>query len=102
VHRGLETINLMKSMTAMKVKLKDDPLMSYHRISNRPPVWTQTRNGNVITITGEVGVLIHVHSNSLRSNKFFLVVNHGGELYVGTLIFENHAASTSPRFCKAN
>ena len=68
--------------------------MSYRGVSNWPPVWTQTGKDSVITVTGEVGVLIYVHSNPLMSSKCFLVVDHGGETYVGTLIFENRA------FCK--
>ena len=81
--------------TAKIVKLRDHPLMSYRGISNWPPVWTQTGTDSVITVTGEVGVLLYVHSNSLVSNKCFLFVYHSsGEAYIGTLIFDNL------RFCK--
>ena len=39
-------------------------------------------------------MLTYVHSNPPMSAKCFLVIEYGGENYVDTLIFENHA------FCK--
>jgi hypothetical protein len=60
---------------------------------NWPPVWTLAvrRNGNVKTLMGEVGVLKYVHSNSLMSNKCFLVIDFQDEVYIGSLIFKDHA-----------
>ena len=63
--------------------------MSYHGIRNWPPVWTRTREEGVARVTGEVGILIFVHSNALMPTKCFLVIDHGAETYVGTLIFDN-------------
>jgi len=40
---------------------------------------------------GEVGVLKYVHSNSLMSNKCFLVIDFQNEAYIGSLIFKDHA-----------
>jgi hypothetical protein len=40
---------------------------------------------------GEVGVLKYVHSNSLISNKYFLVIDFEEEAYIGSLIFRDHA-----------
>lgn len=68
--------------------------MSCRGISNWPPVWTQTKKDSVKTVRGEVGDLLYVHSNPLMSSRCFLVIEHDGETYVGTLIFENQ------EFCK--
>jgi hypothetical protein len=59
---------------------------------NWPPVWTlaATRNGSVRTLVGEVGVLKYAHSNSLMSNKCFLVIDFQEEAYIGRLIFNDH------------
>jgi hypothetical protein len=74
------------------MKLRDHPLMSYRGVPNWPPVWTPAaRNGSVMTLTGEVGVLKYVHSNSLRSNKCFLVIDFQEEAYIGSLIFKDHS-----------
>ncbi len=73
------------------MKLRNHPLMSYRGLSNWPPVWTQARRDSVKTVIGEVGTLIYVHSNPLMSSKCFLVMEHGGETYVGTLLFDNDA-----------
>ena len=53
-----------RTFSAMPVKLRDHPLMSYRGIPNWPPVWTQMRIGGVKIVKGEVGVLIYVHAVS--------------------------------------
>jgi hypothetical protein len=60
---------------------------------NWPPVWTLavTRNGSGKTLMGEVGILKYLHSNSLMSNKCFLVIDFQEEAYIGSLIFKDHA-----------
>ena len=60
---------------------------------NWPPVWTLavTRNGSVKTLMGEVGILKYVHSNSLMSNKCFLIIDFQDEAYIGSLIFKDHS-----------
>jgi hypothetical protein len=74
------------------MKLRDHPLMSYRGVPNWPPVWTlAARNGSVMTLMGEVGVLKYVHSNSLMSNKCFLVIDFQHEAYIGSLIFKDHS-----------
>ena len=40
---------------------------------------------------GEVGILKYVHSNSLMSNKCFLVIDFQHDAYIGSLIFKDHA-----------
>ncbi len=69
------------------MKLRDHPLMSYRGTSNWPPVWTHFRNDTIKTVRGEVGTLVHVHSNALSSNRCYIVIHYEGEMYVGTLIF---------------
>lgn len=64
--------------------------MTYHGVPNWPPVWTQTRKDNAKIVTGEVGVLDYVHANFRISGKCYLVIEHEGQRYVGTLIFESH------------
>ena len=68
--------------------------MSYCGVPNWPPVWTQARKKGVKTLKGEVGILTNAHCNPLSSNMCFLVINHEGESYVGSLMFDNHP------FCK--
>jgi hypothetical protein len=66
--------------------------MSYRGVRNWPPVWTlAARNGSVRTLTGEIGILKYVHSNSLMSNKCFLVIDFQEDAYIGSLIFKDHA-----------
>jgi len=62
-------------------------------VRNWPPVWTLavTRNGSVKTLMGEVGILKYVHSNSLMSNKCFLIIDFQDEAYIGSLIFKDHS-----------
>ncbi len=66
--------------------------MSYRGIPNWPPVWTlATRDISIRTLRGEVGVLKYVHSNSLMPNKCFLVIDFNEKVYIGSLIFKDHA-----------
>jgi hypothetical protein len=59
---------------------------------NWPPVWTQwTQGGGTATIKGEVGVLRYVRSTDEPAKKCFLVMEHSGQHYVGTLVFDNTA-----------
>jgi hypothetical protein len=76
------------------MKLRNHPVMSYRGVSNWPPVWTRIKEDGVTRVTGEVGVLIFVHSNPSMPKKCFLVIDHGAEPYVGALIFDNQD------FCK--
>jgi hypothetical protein len=73
------------------VKLREHPLLKYRRVCNWPPVWTQHTNTGVKTLTGEIGILLYVHARHQPSNKCFLVIEHGREKFVGTLIFDDEA-----------
>ena len=71
------------------MQLRAHPCLNYRGTPSWPPPWTRTKDDRVLTITGEVGVSIYVHSNPLQSRKCFLVINHEGLDYVGTLVFED-------------
>jgi hypothetical protein len=73
------------------MQLRDHPLMSYRHSKNWPPVWTRARGDVVKTVAGEVGVLSFVHSNERLASRCYLVMDHEGETYVGTLLFDDHA-----------
>jgi hypothetical protein len=62
--------------------------MSFHGVSNWPPVWTQVRERAKI-VRDEVGILRYTHSYEASSNKCFLVIEYEGEHYVGTLLFDD-------------
>ena len=72
------------------MKLRDHPLMSYRGIPNWPPLWTYPlppkKHNSARSLRGEVGVLKYVHSNSLMSNKCFLVIDFQEETYIGSLL----------------
>ena len=79
-------------MSNRGLALRDHPLMTYRRVKNWPPVWTQqTGNGNGVpkTLTGEIGVLTQIISEPMLSKKCFLVIEHDNERYVGTLLFDD-------------
>ena len=65
--------------------------MRYKGKSNWPPVWTQAKGAASRTVTGEIGVLAYVYASENVSNKFYLVINHQQEIYIGNLIFDEHS-----------
>jgi hypothetical protein len=69
--------------------LRDHPLMSYHGVTNWPPMWTQGIEKNKKIVRDEVGILRYVHDVSPRSKKIYLVIEYEREHYVGTLIFDD-------------
>jgi hypothetical protein len=72
------------------VTLRDHPMMSHNGVKIWPPVWRQPKSDGK-TVTGEVGVLFYVHYNPPTSGTCYLVIDHEGETYVGTLTIENQA-----------
>ena len=57
-----------------------------------PPVWTKgSTQTDRQTVRGNVGILKYVHFFGPRSNKCFLVIEHEGVHFVGTLIFDDVA-----------
>jgi hypothetical protein len=76
------------------MQLRDDPRMSYHRVSNWPPVWTKgIKKRDTKTVVGEVGILRYVHYYRLPAHKCYLVIEYQHEYFVGALIFDD------PSFC---
>jgi hypothetical protein len=67
-------------------------MMSFRRLRNWPPVWSQ-RGPKDATLQGEIGNLIYVHFSRESSTRFYLVIDHEGAKYVGSLIFDD------PVFC---
>jgi hypothetical protein len=71
--------------------LRDHPLMRHHSAHNWPPVWTQASK-NSQTVRGEVGVLRSIHLNlGLELHKIFLIIEHDGEYFIGTLMIDDAA-----------
>ena len=73
---------------------RDHPLLSYYGFPSWPPVWTQARGNSINTVRGEVGILKGVVARDIgRSTKCFLIIEHDGEQYVGTLLISDAAAN---------
>ena len=74
------------------MELRSHPGMTYRGIPNWPPSRTQSRRGlPPKVVRGEVGTLKYVFAKENISSKCFLVIEHDEELYVGALIFGDHA-----------
>ena len=77
------------------MKLRDHPLMSYRGNSNWPPVWTPRTGAVRRSLRGEIGRLELVYCHPRISERFFLVIEHEGSFYTGSLLFSD------PAFAKA-
>jgi hypothetical protein len=65
------------------MKLRDHPLLSYRGVISWPPTWLWG-GGDAV---GEVGVLKDVMLCSIKPyEKCFLIMEHEGRKYVGTLL----------------
>ena len=67
------------------MKLRDHPLMSYHGITNWPPVWCRT---GVQNLTAEIGTLVNADSDR-SGKKCYLTIDFGNQRYLGTLLFSD-------------
>lgn len=77
------------------MKLRDHPLMTYKGVSSWPPAWLWTAGYDTTHPTGEVGILKAVlRSHMEPHDRCFLVMEHCGAEYVGTLLLSN------PSFCQ--
>ena len=64
--------------------------MSYGGVRNWPPVWTNFTRRITKTVTGEVGFLRHARFETKSlPNKCFLLIEHEGEYFIGSLIFDD-------------
>ena len=74
------------------MKLKEHPLMRFGGVRNWPPVWTNFTRRITKTVSGEVGFLRHVRLDDQSvPNKCFLLIEHEGEYFTGSLIFDDGA-----------
>jgi len=76
------------------MQLRDHPLMSYKGLSNWPPVWTRIRGGANQHPNGEVGILREILWSPIQlrpRERFFLVVEYEGTVYMGCLLFDDAA-----------
>ena len=71
------------------VQLRDHPLMRFEGKPNWPPLWVGSTDST--TISGEIGRLEHVVSDVTSDKKCFLMIEHNGKGYVGTLKFDDVA-----------
>lgn len=71
------------------MKLRQHPSMSYRGMPNWPPEWTSTRQNEYDLPRGEVGVLKEVLMNDVFNSELFLIIEHEGRLYIGSLSFED-------------
>jgi hypothetical protein len=75
--------------------LRDHPLMAYEGVPNWPPAWFRRVHGYENTHpTGEVGILKDVLPSTLPAAKIcFLIIEHGGAEYIGTLLLSDPVLS---------
>jgi hypothetical protein len=71
------------------MELRGHPLMTYHGVSNWPPIWTQCTTKNNKIIRDEVGILRYLYAYESSSNKCYLIIEHEEEHYIGTLLFDD-------------
>ena len=76
------------------MKLRDHPLMSYHGISNWPPVWVQNTSKGAKTLKGESGILKYVFMRQGPADRCYLTMEYQNQAFVGTLLFDH------PTFCE--
>jgi hypothetical protein len=56
-------------------------------------MWVPANRENTLRLSGEVGILVQVFASKQIHDKCFLVIDHNGQRYVGTLMFDD------PSFC---
>jgi hypothetical protein len=70
--------------------LREHPLMSYHRVTNWPPVWAWMEGVENKRPRGEIGILKKVSLTQIRPAKqCYLYIEHEGSLYIGCLLFDD-------------
>jgi len=74
------------------MKLRDHPLMSYHKLHNWPPAWTWIDGPEDKHPTGEIGILRTVLlPKTMPADRCFLLIRYEESCYVGCLLFEDQA-----------
>ena len=78
------------------MKLRNHPLMTRASgYQNWPPNWTTTRRHPSEKLRGEVGKLEQVLMNDLFPTKVFLIIQHAGFRYMGSMHFDDAAFATA-------
>jgi len=73
------------------MKFRNHPLMSNAKGRIWPPVWKEKFGER--TLTGELGVLMHIGSDPKSPRSLYIHIAHENLSYVGRLLFDNS------RFC---
>ena len=75
--------------------LRDHPLMTFHAARSWPPVWLWSDGTETTYPKGDVGILKDVKPSYIEPyNRCFLIMEHRGVEYVGTLLLND------PAFCR--
>lgn len=65
--------------------------MSYREVSNWPPAWVGRNTKQLEQPSGEIGFLKNVILSQLEPiSRFYLMIEHEGEEYLGALLFDDH------------
>jgi len=75
------------------MKLRDHPLMSHRGVRTWPPTWIQRNPPNKLKarLRGEIGILKRVLCHRDMHNECFLIIEHGGDAWIGALMIDNWA-----------
>ena len=74
------------------MKLRNHPmLLTRYGKSIWPPLWTTTNRDRHDKPSGEIGVLKKVLMHEKFDTKCFLIIEHAGNQYMGTLTFSKTA-----------
>jgi hypothetical protein len=75
------------------MKLRDHPLMSYHKLHNWPPTWTWIDGPEDKHPTGEIGMLrTALLSKTGPGDRCFLLIRYEESCYLGCIIFEDQVS----------
>src|SRR5262245_41577595 len=74
------------------MQLRNHPLMAFEGKPNWPPIW-RARDNSWEALTGEIGVLTFAIRDTTSDSRCFLMIEHRGKGYLGTLSFDQ------PFFC---
>jgi hypothetical protein len=58
-------------------------------VKNWPPVWTPLTTPGTQALVGEIGVLANVTFRDLYPLRRYLTIEHKGEKFMGTLLFDD-------------
>src|SRR5215831_3698744 len=73
------------------MKLRDCTLLSYRGVSSWPPIWVGWNSKQLDQSKTETAVLKDV-TLSTAAPRCYVMIEHEGEEYLGSLLFEDHNA----------